>query len=276
LATSTPLPLGNAYWLEISILMLCLCRTCDVFSHQKIIEAENMKVSIHWDYENVPQKEIAKNLLLFAKNCGELKTSNIYTNSELPSNLKQDFQQLGYNCISVNLSGKKNVADFKLSVEVGGDRSDIIIIVSGDYYCQILLNKLHEQGKKGIIFAREKSECKILKNLADEFYFLKRLPDLVANKNQRKTTNLQSQITWENAVNCLIENLKVAAKQGKPTTLPYMGKQIRQSLRLPKNQKFVVCKNNGSKITKLSTFVKELDGLGKVTLEGDRLLLPGK
>lgn len=234
-----------------------------------------LKVSIHWDYENVPKKEIAKDLLVFANKQGDLETSTIYTNLELRSQLKKDFEELGYNCISVNLRGKKNIADFKLSVEVAGDRSDVIIIVSGDYYCQILLNKLQEQEKKGIIFARKGSECQMLKGLTDGFHFIEDLPELV-KKNKQKTTNLRSQIAWDNAVNCLIETIKLASQQGKSTALPSIGKLIRQSGCFPKSKKVVVCKSDGSKFAKLSEFVDAVANDGKVIWQGDRLLLPSK
>jgi uncharacterized protein (TIGR00288 family) len=240
-------------------------------------------VAIYVDLQNVLSIQKEANLLLdFAKFKGDLVETKVYYNSQFQNQTAaiKKLKSLGFDCVDVPCL-VKNSADNQLKSDlmdaIYSDRSpDIIILASGDGDFASQVRFLKEGGKKAIVFARRGNVKKQLKNLANQFYCIEELPELLTNKNQDKTTKLQSQITWDNAVNCLIETLKSAAKQGKPTTLPYIGKQIRQSLSLSKKQKFVVYKNDGSKITNLSKFVKELASHGKLIVDGDRLLLPGK
>ncbi|MEH2201645.1 NYN domain-containing protein [Nostoc sp.] len=138
-------------------------------------------VSMYWDYQNISDPKIARDLLLFASSLGFIANRKVYSNWCERSKAKSVLANLNFDCIHV-CQKFKNAVDFKLVMDCGCDSSDIVIIISGDSYCEIIIDSLHLNGKKVIIFAHEKSAKFSLKNLADMFYCVNDLPQLVKNK----------------------------------------------------------------------------------------------
>lgn len=261
-----------------------------MFSAIKLINGENaMKstksnIGIYVDLQNVLSIEKPpQSLLDLAKSKGDLICKNAYYNSQSQNQNAaiKKLKSVGFDCVDVPCS-VKNSADNQLKSDVidaiYSPRSpDIVILVSGDGDFANLMRLLKERNKKTIVFARRGNIKKQLKDLADEIYFIEDLAELVEKKNkQAATKNSQSKISWEKAVNCLVEAIKLSQKGNKGTTLSCIGQQIRNSACFSKNKKLEVWKKDGSKITKLSTFVEAAVKDGKVVKRGDRFLLPSK
>lgn len=144
---------------------------------------EQFLVSISWDYQNIPNAKLAQNLLLFATSLGYVVNRKVYDNWEMKNKtITEIFGKLGFECINVS-QRIKNAVDFYLFGDCCAEAASsvyphIFIIVSGDCYCELLIDKLQAKGKKVIVFARKGNERKTLENKADKFYFLEDLPKL--------------------------------------------------------------------------------------------------
>ncbi|EGK88719.1 NYN domain-containing protein [Microcoleus vaginatus] len=141
-------------------------------------EQQQALVSIYWDYQNIPNAKQANNLLLFANSLGYVVNRKVYDNWQQGNkdSQKRTFVNLGFECVNVPHS-IKNAADFSLSIDCYGEATSslyphLFIVLSGDGYCEILIPKLQNKGKKVIILARQGNERKSLKKLADKFYFV--------------------------------------------------------------------------------------------------------
>ncbi|MDZ8257898.1 NYN domain-containing protein [Nostoc sp. ChiQUE01b] len=191
------------------------------------ISLQQYLVSMYWDYQNISDPKIAKDLLLFASSLGFIANRKVYSNWCEGSKAKSVLASLDFDCIHVSQKFT-NAVDFKLVMDCGCDSSDIVILISGDSYCEILIDSLHLKGKKVIIFAHEKSAKISLKHLADMFYFVDDLPKLVENKTQFKTTSLDAKINYNEAIECLTKAITTTLSQGKRTEFGYIDKLMRQ------------------------------------------------
>jgi hypothetical protein len=138
-------------------------------------------VSIHWDYQNISKAAIAEHVLSFASSLGNVVTRKAYSNWEASRKPKQVLESLDFECIHV-AQRIKNAVDFKLVIDCTCECSsylspDIVIIICGDGYGEILLDELQLKRKKVIIVARKGSENKNLHELADKFYYVDELPN---------------------------------------------------------------------------------------------------
>lgn len=145
-------------------------------------------VSIHWDYQNISKAGIAEDVLSFASSLGCVVTRKAYSNWGASRKAKQVLESLDFECIHV-AQRIKNAVDFKLvidcSCECSSDLSpDIVILMCGDGYAKILLDELQPKRKKVIILARKGSEATNLRELADQFYYVDKLPNLVVGNIQ--------------------------------------------------------------------------------------------
>ena len=141
-------------------------------------------ISLHWDYENVPDPRIDQDLIRFCKFRGNLVTQRAYANRwESTLTVKNGLKSLGLCLISV-LIKMKNSADFKCMFDCieavqTGPLPDVFVLVAGDGGYAQLIWLLKQWGKQVIVFARRGSESKVIKCLAHEFYFVDELPTLV-------------------------------------------------------------------------------------------------
>jgi uncharacterized LabA/DUF88 family protein len=138
-------------------------------------------VSIYWDYQNIPTITLAKDLLLFGSGFGYVVNRKVYENWKQRNQAAQvTLRSQNFECFHVS-QNIKNAVDFHLSADCFSEASNspyrhTFIIVSGDGYGEILIDKLHDKGKKVIIVARKGNERLTLKKLADQFYFIDELP----------------------------------------------------------------------------------------------------
>ncbi|AFY45396.1 NYN domain-containing protein [Nostoc sp. PCC 7107] len=138
-------------------------------------------VSIYWDYQNVSNIKIAKDSLLLANSLGCINNRKVYSNWCNASKLKKVLESLDFDCIHVG-NKFKNAVDFKIAIDCVRDNSDIAILISGDSYCEILIDDLHLKSKKVVILAQEKSVRNSLKFIADKFYYTSELNSLFKNR----------------------------------------------------------------------------------------------
>ena len=153
----------------------------------KQISQQQSLVSIYWDYQNIPDKKLANNLLLLGNSVGYVVNRKAYDYWEKSHKVYQEKKRtlvnLGWECVNVSQT-IKNAADFSLLFDCSNEAaispySHTFIIGSGDGYNEILIPKLQDKGKKVIIVARRDSKNKNLERLANEFYFLDELPKLL-------------------------------------------------------------------------------------------------
>ncbi len=268
--------------------------------------SQKLTVSLYVDNQNVKVNlELANLLLVFAKIQGIVKQAKIYDFWPNGKNaVLENLANLGFHCISVT-SPIKDCADYQLVFDSLTDFDangwpDLVILVSGDGDFCPFVNHLKKIGIKTSIFARKGNVKKQLMDLADEFHFLDELPELVviqdAPESQPiseivapKTDNLANKlpevnpqvsslppdtnlpadyITYEQAVESLIEAINTALKQGKPTTFTALNLLMCSNPNYP-NYKGVasIRKTDGSKFSKFTNFIEAAVSDGKVRIQ---------
>ncbi len=236
-------------------------------------------VSIYWDYQNVSlSQELASLLLAFANSKGRVIGKRVYYNSlfENQACAKDSLQNIGFCCDDVTCL-LKNSADNQLKSDLIDDvynnqSPNIVILVSGDGDFANPVKFLQDRGKKVIIFAQKGNVKQKLKELADEFHFVDDLPQLIVEKNQSQITFINSQINYNEAIEYLIEAIKIALSQGKSTVLGYINNLMRDHF---PNYQGVSCIRtfDGKKFSRFSKFVDAAVKEGKVRMQNQELLL---
>lgn len=131
---------------------------------------------------------------------------------------------------------------------------------------------LQDKDKNVIIFAQRGNVKQKLKERANEFHFVDELPQLVGNNTQLKTTEIEFQINYNDAVKYLIESTKISLNQGKSTRFGYVDKLMRQ--RCHKYQEFSsISMPDGKKFKSFGQFVNAAVRDGKVQKQGQELFL---
>ncbi|MEH2256968.1 NYN domain-containing protein [Nostoc sp.] len=228
-------------------------------------------VSMYWDYQNISNTKIAKNLLLYASSLGFIAKRKVYSNWCEGSKAKSVLATLDFDCIDV-CHKFKNAVDFKLVMDCGSDSSDIVILISGDSYCEILIDDLRCNGKKVIVFARQKSAKLSLNNLADMFYFLDDLPKLVENKTQFQTISSDGNINCNKAIEYLLKTINTALDQKKCTELGYINNLMMQLFTKYQGVSSIY-EPDGNKFKSFSQFIDAAVRDGKVQKQGQELFL---
>jgi len=165
---------------------------------------------------------------------------------------------------------------------------NIVILVSGDGDFCPFLSHLQKIGIRAIAFARKGNVKKTLIDSADEFYFIEDLPKLIGSQNQshlsklnqkfqqqqsktkksKKNQNSQAGIAYDRAVFCLIEAIKTASSEGKPTRFSYLDNLMRNNPKFPHYQGAgSIQKLDGTKFSKFGKFIETAVKGGKVRLK---------
>ncbi|HAG80648.1 MAG TPA: NYN domain-containing protein [Cyanobacteria bacterium UBA12227] len=235
-------------------------------------------VCIYCDLQNVLSiRQYIDQVLNFAKSPKVLISAKLYYNSSCKNQVSaQKALKRKFTCIDVPCH-LKNTADNQLIAEcikdINNNKSlDVVIIVSGDGDFADLVGILKKLGKKVIIFAQRGNVKQKLKELADEFYFLEELPQLVVDKTEIKENDIQSQINYTDALEYLIQAIETALNKGKTTALGYINSMMRQLF--PNYQDVSsICKPDGKKFAKFSKFVDAAVADGKVRMQNQKLFL---
>jgi uncharacterized LabA/DUF88 family protein len=240
-----------------------------------------MKVSICWDSENVhATSDLSTKLIEFVTlKKYRVISPRIYTNSSgrncAKPHLASDYQQI-VKIVDVAFP-LKNAVDNQIKSDLLDDiysdnSPDAVILVSGDGDFVNCVKMLRDQGKYVIIFAREGNAKKSLKDVANEFYFIDDLPKLVGEKTESQTTVINSQISYNEAVKCLIATVNDALRQNRPTHYSYIGKLMRKLF--PKYQGVAsISIPNGKKIKSFGKFVDMVVKEGKIIRQNQELFL---
>ncbi|WP_413163170.1 NYN domain-containing protein [Capilliphycus salinus ALCB114379] len=236
-------------------------------------------VAIFWDYENVSQFEIASDLLKIASFIGNIFTLKAYSCNWNESH-KSYLEQKGFECIQIkNKSKIKNAVDFQIVIDCfqptkTNTYPDIIILVTGDSYSQIVQQNLRQENRKLIVFARKGSHCKTLNPKAfDEFHYIDELPKLV-KKLDSQTLQTEGYICYEEAVKCLMQAIKTAVKSQKSATIGYLGKLMHDNPNFP-NYKNVasIRKPDGTSFSKFNKFLETLIQKGIIKKVNQEIIL---
>lgn len=238
-------------------------------------------VAVLGDIQNVPLIKNYGNLLQdFAKSEGRLNCSLIYYNSQHKNQVSamNNMQSIGYKGIDVP-DPSKNSADKQLIYDcirlVASTQSlQKIILVLGDRDYAGLISVLLSLGKKVIIFAQRGSTSrKLVKLVGDEnFHFIDELPKLVGEKTQPQTDSIPSQISYNDAVNYLLEAINAAISQGKGTGFGPIGSRMRQLFPQYQGVEFILTPD-GKKFSKFTNFVEAVAKDGKVRIDNKELFL---
>lgn len=108
----------------------------------------------------------------------------------------------------------------------------------------------------------------------DNFHFVDELPQLVANSNktQHQNTDIVSQINYKEAIEYLIEAIKTALSQGKPTVFGRIDRLMCQ--RCAKYQGYLsISTDDGKKFKSFSQFIDVAVNDGKVRKQNQELFL---
>ncbi|MBD2005352.1 NYN domain-containing protein [Funiculus sociatus] len=238
-------------------------------------------VSIYWDSQNVPFTEKnAKLLVSFANFQGRLISVKVYYNSKCinMAYAKENLEKFGFVGVDVPCP-LKNSADNQLMADYledihGNQPPDVAILVSGDGDFKKLVLNQKKLGKKAIVVARRGNVKLVLKSVADKFYFLDELPNLVSVKPLSKEDRVLPYINYDDAVDCLIEAIKTALSKGKRTTYSIIASLMSHSQRFPDYKGgSTICKPDGTKFTRFKKFVAAVEKEGKIKLQNEEMLL---
>ncbi len=221
-------------------------------------------------------------LLKFAQSKGRIVCKNVYYNSHYIDQVctKNELEILGMKGVDVP-DHSENSADYRLISDcincVAFNASvNIIILVLGDRDYAGLICILKALGKKVIIFAQRGSASPKLTKLVgnDNFHFVDELPQLVANSNktQPQYTDIVSQINCKEAIEYLIEAIKTASIQGKPTVFGRIDRLMRK--RCANYQGYLsISTDDGKKFKSFSQFIDVAVKDGKVRKQNQELFL---
>lgn len=229
-------------------------------------------VSLYWDFENINKIDKSAKLLLdFAQCRGYLVNSKVYAKASIwqqhKGKHKEFLGNMGFTCLEVS-SCAKNAVDFELVIDCIAEAhnnisTNLFILVTSDGDYETLVRKLQNMGKKVIVFHHPDQVSQSLVQIANESYSVDKLPELVNNKAQ--ILDVSTQITYQLAIQYLIEAIKVALKQGKRTTYQIIDQLMRQSQQFPNYQGVSsIRKPDGTTFSKFSKFVEAVKTEGKV------------
>jgi hypothetical protein len=240
-------------------------------------------VAIFCDFQNV--NSITKNadlLLDFAKIQGSVNWKNFYYNSQHKNQVdaKNKLELLGFNCVDVP-DNSKNSADARLTFDCTqlfapklSPIPNIIILVLGDWDFAGLISMLQAIRRKVIVFAQKGSASPKLINLvgAENFHFIDDLPALVKRKIQPQVNIIHPQISYNEAVECLMKAVKKALSQNKPTNYSYLNELMRKIS--PHYQGIPsISTPDGKKFKTFGQFIDMVVKEGKVIRQNQQLFL---
>lgn len=250
-------------------------------SSEKQTSQQKNSIGIFVDIQNVSSiKGKGHFLLEFAQSNGCIDCQNVYYNSNYRNQVctKNELEILGMKGVDVP-DNSENSADYRLISDcvnwVASNRSvNIIILVLGDRDYAGLIVILQALGKKVIVFAQRGSESqRLIKLVGDEnFHFVDELPQLVGNKTQPQNTAFVSQINYNEAIEYLIEAVKITLSQGKPTIFNRIDQLMRQHCTNYQGCSSI-SKADGKKFKSFSKFIDAAVKDGKIQRQDKELFL---
>lgn len=226
-------------------------------------------VCLFWDYQNIPNKNLASYIINFGKSQGKLIKPFIYDNWEKKPQDKRFFESQGFECKQVSNS-HKNAADNKLLLDIGKElekkNTGIFILVTGDHFALDAIEEIHANAKKGIVISLLKNCCEELKKQADEFYSVQE----IIEKFSTKTNEPQPYLNYHKAVYYLIKAIKTCLAKRKPSIQQRVESLMRNILQISKLQ---ILKPDGTKFSKFCEFLDTVIQDDIITIRNEELFL---
>jgi len=229
-------------------------------------------VSLYIDYQNVrlTQLEI-NNLLNYARAKGSLARKKVYYNSQCPdqSSVQKLFANYDLDCIDVPCP-LKNSSDNQLLADCIQDAlvlsPNVFIVVSGDGDFLSLVRILQKLNNQVLIVGRKGNVKQKLIESANEFCFIDQLPELLCLDPCDS-----SRITYEEAIQCLIEAINAATASGRSPQFSAIDQLMRKSQKFPGYRGVTsIWRRNGKKFTCFKQFAESVakDGLVCIKTRG--------
>lgn len=241
-----------------------------------------MSIVVLVDLENVgslvSKPELFVDLVNFAKYRGNLILFNIYYNFVCSVKAKTRFESLGCKCIDVGCNSK-NGADNQIIahiVEVIDKHPDVkeIIVVSGDKDFKYIVRLAKKQDKKVVILGQRGNVKTKMRKIANEFYYLDQLPELVKNSSPNAITQQPCHITFEQATQLFIQAIHAVQRKGKPAIQQRLATWIFKHPNFPLGSKVSsIYKQDGSPFYNFSSFVEAVLKTGKVQKINDEFFV---
>ncbi|MBW4685976.1 MAG: NYN domain-containing protein [Komarekiella atlantica HA4396-MV6] len=250
-------------------------------SKRKTSQQKN-SIAIFCDLQNVYSIQKTANFLLdFAQFQGSVECKKLYYNSHYQNQVfaKNHLEFIGFKCIDVP-EKSENSADYRLMADCvqlfapkPSPSPNTIILVVGDWDYAGLVCMLKTLGKKVIIFAqRGSASLKLIKLVGNEnFHFVDELPQLVGNSNKTQDIFV-SQINYNEAIDYLIEAIKTALNQGKPSVFGRIDKLMRENCGNYQGDSSI-CRPDDQQFKRFSQFIDAAVKDGKVRKQNQELFL---
>ena len=218
----------------------------EITSSAIYVDVQNVKLTAHQ----------AEHLVRFANQFGDLSNRKVYADWQIESkNSAVYFYELGFECLNVP-SNKKNNVDNRLIADCELEVANIVFLVTGDGDFANLVKFLKSKGKKVIVFYQPGKVNPSLMESVDAAYPVDKLPELVGNI---------AQISYKEAIQCLIEAIILAVKQGKPPTYSNINNLMRINQQFSNYQGVSsIRKPDGTTFSKFSKFVEAVKAEGKI------------
>jgi uncharacterized protein (TIGR00288 family) len=242
-------------------------------------EGANHPIAIFWDYENVKisaqglNAPLAETLMDYARSLGHPCRKTVYANWRRESDVVvKALYSLGFEPIHVSM-GKPNSVDIKLTVDCLNTayRHPYIqkfIVVTADKDFIPLVHALKAMEKQVIIIGRTDVVSEQLMLSADDFVSLEQLSKDAGTRIGAKIEGSSpSTLSYQDAIDCLMEAIGEARDQGKSTRFPILDRLMRASLRYRYQGVASIRKPDGSTFASFSKFIAAAEKDGKVQIQ---------
>ncbi|MEM9136541.1 MAG: NYN domain-containing protein [Cyanobacteria bacterium P01_F01_bin.42] len=271
-------------------------------NHNRRDPTSKPQVAIFWDYENVrmatrgTSAPLAEQLVAYAKSLGHPCLKIVYANwsgqrsgqarrrgefAGRGETVVKALYSLGFEPIYVSM-GKANSADVKLAVDClravyRQPSLTHIIIVTGDKDFIPLVNALKDLEKTVTIIGHADKVSEHLELSADAFIsvseLLNRHPisadseSLMLEPSEDSAENDAGLMTYNDAVNCLVNTIASVAEQGKSARIETIGRLMRTVNPKYMGATQVVTPCHRGTFTKFSAFIATAVNEGQIRLE---------
>lgn len=235
--------------------------------------------AVFWDYENVKvamdyglKAPLAESLTEYSVSLGNPRVKKVYSDWQREKkHLVQALYSLGFETVHVAM-GKENSVDVKLAVDciaAAYQYTSIqqFIIVAADRDYVPLINRLKMLGKKVTLIGWSAAASEHLLLSADEFIDMEELNSDDQSVDMDSEVASSQKISYENAVNYLIETINDARLKQKSTRIETIASLMRMNPQIPYQEISSIVKDDGTNFASFGAFVRAAEKEGKVKVE---------
>ena len=247
------------------------------------------EVAVFWDYENVRvnaeglKVPVAEKLVEYSKIIGHVRVKRVYSDwSRVNPAINRALYSLGFDPIHVSM-GKTNSVDVKIAVDCLDTAMlypeiNNFIIVTGDKDFISVVNWLKDNRRKVIIIGKSDVVSEHLLLSADHFVSLEEfskldtleeeLPEIETPLKKSSSKKKIQKITYDDAVNCLIEVISEARDQNKSSRFNTIDNLMRANQNYDYRGVSSIIPPTGVKNFKTFTqFIEKVEEMGKIKFE---------